>query len=91
MGENINKNDAQADDLGNNIINNSKEVHEANNNDDQQKTNEQSNEHKENKQNQGHPGMEQNMSNTKDYLAIGGLLCIVIAATFGVSRFKRRL
>ena len=90
MGENINKNDAQADDLGNNIINNSKEVHEANNNDDQQKTNEQSNEHKENKQNQGHPGMEQNMSNTKDYLAIGGLLCIVIGATFGVSRFKRR-
>ena len=68
MGENIDKNNAQADNLGNNIVNNSKEVPEANSNADEQKTNEQSNEHNGNPQKQGHPGMEQNVSNTKYYL-----------------------
>ena len=90
MGENIDKNNAQADNLGNNIVNNSKEVPEANSNADEQKTNEQSNEHNGNPQKQGHPGMEQNVSNTKYYLVTLGLLCAVVAATFGVSRFKRR-
>lgn len=51
---------------------------------------EQNNQHNMNNQNKGYPGMEHNISNTKNYLILGGLFCAAVIGTFGVSRFKRR-